>query len=386
MRSIGARWHAFESHAKATLMSALTQRRTRATELLKAVTIDAVAFVPGPGFKYLTGVTMHLMERPTLFLITADGAMFAVMPALERQKWSASMPQAETFYWDDADGPADAFAALAAAVGVDGTLGIEGLRMRASEYLALSRLWPVENLVDADAMLSELRVLKDPEEIAELQRAISITETALAEVLHEGIAGRREVDIVMKLRSAMVWHGASGFSFPPIVLSGAASADPHGEPGDRQVTAGQPLLIDFGASYGDMHADITRTVFCDHASDAHADIYNTVRRANVAGRAAVRAGVAVGDVDDAATSVLEASPHASMILHKTGHGLGREVHEAPQVMRSNRALQRAGMVFTVEPGLYSAGDIGVRIEDDVLVTEDGVECLTAFSRELAVYA
>ena len=131
-----------------------------------------------------------------------------------------------------------------------------------------------------------------------------------------------------------------------------------------------------------MHADITRTVFCDHVSDTHAAIYQTVLCANEAGRAAVEVGANVGTVDVAATDVLAASRFSDMILHKTGHGLGREVHEAPQVMRSNTTPQRAGMVITIEPGLYRSGEIGVRIEDDVLITGEGGDCLTSFDREL----
>jgi len=135
-----------------------------------------------------------------------------------------------------------------------------------------------------------------------------------------------------------------------------------------------------------MHADITRTVFCDHASDAHAEIYATVKQANKSGRMAVKIDTPVGAIDAAATGVLAASPYSDMILHKTGHGLGREVHEAPQVMVSNKTLQRAGMVVTIEPGLYRSGEIGVRIEDDVLITDKGADCLTGFDKDLMIVA
>ena len=230
--------------------------------------------------------------------------------------------------------------------------------------------------------MTDLRLLKDADEIADLRRAIAISEAALGEVFDAGILGQSELQLAARLKAAMLSHGASGFAFDPIVLTGGEAANPHGDPGERSVEAGQPLLIDFGASYGDMHADITRTVFCDHASDAHAAIYQTVLDANTAGRAAVETGTPVGAIDAAATDVLAASPFADMILHKTGHGLGREVHEAPQVMRCNAVAQQAGMVITIEPGLYRPGEIGVRIEDDVLITEAGAECLTSFDRDL----
>ena len=363
-------------------MNVFSERRGRAASLMKKAGLGAAAFVPGANFTYLTGVHMHLMERPTLFVLDRDGNGYAVMPALEQQKWSTAMPGTQAFYWDDADGPGEAFAALASAMGTDTALGVEGLRMRAAEYVALSRHWPTQALVDADPAMTELRLIKDAGEIADLRHAIAISEAALGEVLDAGISGKSELQLAASLRAAMLAHGASGFAFGPIVLTGAEAANPHGDPGERIVQPGQPLLIDFGASYGDMHADITRTVFCDHVSDRHAAIYETVLKANKAGHEAVETGAPVGAVDVAATDVLAASDFADMILHKTGHGLGREVHEAPQVMRSNETPQQEGMVITIEPGLYRAGDIGVRIEDDVLITENGAECLTSFDREL----
>ncbi|MGI9365844.1 MAG: M24 family metallopeptidase [Rhizobiaceae bacterium] len=361
-------------------------RSSRAVALLRHSELGAVAFVPGANLTYLTGVHLHLMERPTLFVLTQGADTYAVIPALEHQKWSTAMPDAETFYWDDAEGPQRAFRQLAQALGSQTLLGVEGLRMRAAEYISLAQHWPDENLRDADSILTELRMLKDAEEIAELRKAISISEAALGEVFEAGLEGRTERSLVADLKIAMLSHGADGFAFDPIVLTGDASANPHGDPGDRKIEKGQPLLVDFGASYGDMNADITRTVFCDHVRDHHAEIFETVQRANEAGRDAVKTGNPVGAIDTAATAILNASPFADMILHKTGHGLGREVHEAPQVMQNNQTLQQSGMVVTIEPGLYRPGDIGVRIEDDVLITDSGADSLTNFTRDLLVFA
>lgn len=367
-------------------MSAFINRRARAAELIRRAGLNAAAFVPGPNLAYLTGVHLHLMERPTLFVLCPDGSSHALMPALEREKWNAAMADTDTIYWDDAEGPEAAFAALADRLGAGVALGVEGLRMRAAEYRALLRHFGSDALVDADAAFADLRLLKEPGEIDDLRRAIAISEAALGETYDAGIGGKSESEISARLKASMLSHGASGFAFEPIVLSGGAAANPHGDTSGRVVTPGDVLLIDFGASYGDMHADITRTVFCGHATDAHAAVYETVLAANHAGRQAVQAGRPVGDVDQAATGRLRASPFGDLILHKTGHGLGREVHEAPAVIYSNRELQRAGMVFTVEPGLYRPNDIGVRIEENVLVTETGHDCLTQFNREIMTLA
>ena len=150
----------------------------------------------------------------------------------------------------------------------------------------------------------------------------------------------------------------------------------------RRSRPGDALLIDFGAKIEGFSADITRTFFCEHVDDRHAEIYETVRAANALGRRMAAPGVTAHELDTAVTDVLRASPFADMIVHKTGHGLGLDVHEAPQVMVGNHRKLEPGFVITIEPGLYGAGDVGVRIEDDVTITEDGARSLTSFPREL----
>ncbi len=367
-------------------MTPFETRRRRAMDLMKSSGLDAVVFVPGVTFEYLTDVSLHLLERLTLFGLTHDGGQVAVMPALEQIKWADRMPEAETFYWADADGPEQALGAFSDAIGGSMRIGVEGLRMRAAEFLALQAHWSSDQIVDADDALVDLRMFKDAGEIADLKRAISISEAALGEVLNSGVKGQTERELETRLRAAALAHGAEGFSFDPIVLTGGNAANPHGSAGDTVVQAGDCLLIDFGASYGAMHADITRTVFCDHAADADKELYETVLAANRAGVDYVAPGKPVGGIDHAANSVLRASPFSDLIMHRTGHGLGREVHEAPNIIEANDRALETGMVFTVEPGLYRRNQIGVRIEDDVLVTETGAECLTQFARELTIVA
>ena len=228
-------------------------------------------------------------------------------------------------------------------------------------------------------------MLKDKNEVVALSRAIKISEAALLETIEATRVGQTELQVKSRLQKAMLSHGAEGFAFDPIVLTGSAAANPHGTSGGGSIVPGACLLIDFGASYGGMHADITRTFFCQYASDEHQQIYNVVRLANEAGRDAVRVGMPVGSIDDAATSVLENSSYADLILHKTGHGLGHDVHEAPQIMRENNIPIAQGMVFTVEPGLYKSGELGVRIEDDIHVGPDGADCLTSLNRQLQTF-
>lgn len=364
-------------------MSAAADRRAHASALARESGFDALAFVPGPNFHYLSGLDFHLMERPTLMFVTAEGEVLAIMPELERSKWREAFPDARTFFWQDSDGYADAFKACADAL--PGSVGVEGMRMRMFEFEALERVMPQGAVRDADRVLAELRICKDPEHIDALRKAIEISEAALADLIGSARAGDSEAELVARLKRAMLDHGAEGFAFDPIVLSGPNAADPHGTPGARQVQPGEPLLIDFGAAYGGMNADITRTFFCNHVSDAFLDIYQTVQAANERGKAVAAPGATCDDVDRETTAVLAASAYADMIVHKTGHGLGMDVHEAPQVMVGNETELRPGMVITIEPGLYRSGEIGVRIEDDVLITETGMDCLTSYPREVQCF-
>ena len=202
-----------------------------------------------------------------------------------------------------------------------------------------------------------MRLSKSPAEINSLQRAIDISELALAETDAKVKAGMTERQTLNLLKSRMLAGEAEGFSFEPIVLIGGNAANPHGSPGDIALKPGDALLIDYGASVDGYNADISRTFFCDHVSDDHAAIYNTV---------------------------LAASPYGALIVHMTGHGLGLDVHEAPQIMKGNHASLIPGTVFTIEPGLYRLGDIGVRIEDDVVTDATGARSLTSFPRELTI--
>lgn len=355
-------------------MNTYVARRVKAAAIAENAELAALAFVPGPNFEYLTGLHFHLMERPTLMFITPKGDVAAIMPELERSKWSVTFPEAETFYWQDSEGFSNAFSDCCALF--DGPIGVEGMRMRMFEAEALTG-----DVINAEAHLAALRIVKDAEEITALRNAISISEAALAELINGARAGDTEAELVARLKQLLLQYGAEGFSFDPLVLSGPNAADCHGTPGARAVAPGDTLLIDFGAQFGGMNADITRTFFCEHVPDESLAIYETVRAANAHGKAVAASGVTCDLVDRETTKVLSASPYADMIVHKTGHGLGLDVHEAPQVMIGNETPLAPGMVITIEPGLYAPGHLGVRIEDDVLITDDGCESLTSFSRE-----
>lgn len=346
--------------------------------------LDATAMVPGPNFYFLTGAHFHLMERPTVLFVPREGPIHAVIPLLEQTKWESVAPDAVTVYWQDADGYDDAFAALAARFS-PARIGLEGQRMRVFEADAIRRAFPDANVRDAHATIARMRLHKDPDEIAALRRAIGISEAALAAALPHAVAGMTETAFRQRLVIEMLERGADGLAFDPIVLSGPASSDPHGTPSPgRKLEHGQPLLLDFGAAWGGYNADITRTVFIGSATPEARDVYAAVLAANELGRRIAAPPMTLDELDRRVTASLRDSGYGDLVLTKTGHGLGLDVHEAPQVMIGNMTAMEPGMVFTIEPSLMHAGVLGIRIEDDVLVTPDGVDSLTSFDRELTI--
>lgn len=360
----------------------LTARGERLKSAIAAAGLDGIAVVPGANFYYLTGVHFHLMERPTVLFVGSDGRKAAVIPALEKARWMAEAPDVETVYWQDSDGFEAAFEQVAKRFRAT-RLGVEGQRMRFFEAEVVRRTFANTLVTDAHSEISAVRLSKDEAEIAALRRAIEISERAWLTTMDQAQVGMSEVEVRQILTAAMLDEGAEGFAFEPIVLSGAAAADPHGTASaDRKLERGAALLIDFGGSWGGYSADITRTAFVEAASDEHRTIYDVVLAANTRGREIAAPGVTLDRVDRETTGKLRSAGFADLVVHKTGHGLGLDIHEAPQVMIGNHQVLEPGMVITIEPGLYRDGEVGIRIEDDVVITERGSESLTTLDRAL----
>lgn len=358
-------------------------------EIARAASVDAIALVPGANFTRLFGHDFHQNERPLVVVVPLEGAPVAIVPNLELASFNLLEFEGEVFDWRDQVGYPQAFDALFASLSerslYTDSIGVEGQSMRVFVDQALRSARPGLRVVDLNREIAALRLCKDAFEVAALREAIRISEQALAETLAAVRVGQTETAIESILVQRLFANGAEEMSFPPIVAAADNSALPHASArADYAVRDGDALLFDFGAVHGGLRADITRTVFVGRCDERQRDIYSTVLAALRAGHDAVRPGATAHDVDDAATAVLEASPYADRVRTKTGHGLGRDVHEDPYIMRGNPMLLEPGMVFTIEPGLYGIDDFGVRIEDDVLVTDTGCESLTSYERELTV--
>ncbi len=348
--------------------------------------LDAVVLVPGANFRRIFGTDFHQMERPLAVIVPREGEPVAVVPQLEMGSFTPIGFPGKVFPWRDEAGYMGAFMAAGAALPqlrAGARIGVEGQRMRVFDLFALQQALPGAAFADIHGEISRVRLYKTPEEIALQRKAIAISEAALESTLAEIKVGMTEAEVEGILLRHLFSQGADGLSFAPIVAAGDNAAKPHAHARpDYRLKPGDALLIDYGGTYHGYSADITRTFFVKEVSDYDRAFYETVLAANARGREVSRPGVTASDVDDAVLKVLEQSQFAQFCRHKTGHGLGLDVHEAPQIMRGNNEILEPGMVFTIEPGLYREGEAGVRIEDDVVVTENGIECLTSFPREL----
>ena len=362
----------------------MADRYSEYRAVAKSLGVDAVALVPGPNFTRLMGMAFSTNERPKVVVVPQDGPVAAIMPNLEITLFATLGFPGEVFDWRDQTGYDDAFVALARHLPLK-SVAVEGQAMRVFVSQALEKANPGLRIVDGEKPISRLRIRKTADEVAALEKAIRISEAALADVLAKVRVGQTEKEVETMLVQALFAHGADSLAFSPIVAASDNSAHSHAHArDDYRIRKGDPLLFDFGAAWGGFNADITRTVFVGEPSAEARDVYATVLAANLKGHEVTRAGITAHDLDDAVIGVLEASPYADRIVTKTGHGLGRLVHEEPYIMRGNQQVLEAGMVYTNEPGLYKVGAFGVRIEDDILVTENGCRSLTTFPRDLTI--
>ena len=235
-------------------------------------------------------------------------------------------------------------------------------------------------IVAAGGAIEELRVVKDAGELDRVRAAAKLADEALEDVLTRGLAGRTERDVALDLEFTMRRMGAEAASFPPIVAAGAHGALPHAEPREEEIPAGTLCVIDWGAQLDGYASDCTRTFATGDVDPRDREVYELVQAAQEAALAAVRPGPTGREVDAVARAIIDAAGHAEHF----GHGVGLEVHEGPRLSKQGEDALAAGNVVTVEPGVYVPGAVGVRIEDLVIVTDDGGEVVSSLPKDLQV--
>ena len=355
----------------------LEQRRVRLAERLARRNLDAWLLVPGPGLRWATGLDIQPSERLSVLALTASADVIGVVPSFEAERWAMALPAARFFAYRDETG---AEAAVARAFGGFGgravAFGAEFGVMRLAERAAVEGAVPRARWHPVDADLGGLRQIKDEQEQACLRKAAAIACAAVRAGMDAVVPGASERFVAAACESVLLAHGTRS-PFGVHVASGPRGAAPHAATTQRLLAPGDLCWIDLGAEVDGYCADITRTVGVGPLKAREFAAVASVQAARAAALAVIAPGVRSAEVDRAARGAIVAAGLGAYFTHRTGHGLGLSVHEAPYIVEGSEEPLQVGMVFTVEPGVYLPGVGGVRIEDDVLVTADGVEVLTA---------
>lgn len=352
---------------------------------------DLLVLTPGSDLRYLTGYHAHAMERLTALAVPRVGEPFLVVPRLEAPMVDASPCGAlglDVLAWDETDDP---FALLAgAATARLGTAPVRvavGARSWAEHALGVARALPGSALELASPVVDRLRMVKTPAEIEELAAAGGAIDRVHARMADMLRVGRTEAAVGADIAAAILEEGHVGVDFT-IVGSGPHGASPHHELSDRTIGAGDVVVVDIGGMTATGYrSDCTRTYVVGGAVPPDvAEWYAVLQAAQAAATAAVRPGATAEQIDAAARAVIDDAGWGEHFIHRTGHGIGLDTHEAPYIVAGNSLPLEPGMAFSVEPGIYLAGRCGARIEDIVVCTDDGVRTLNDGPRELVELA
>ena len=341
-------------------------------ELVSENAFEGVILVPGPNLRYFTGVNSFLLERPFLFFVPKEGERHLVAPTLESGPYLRAPVPMVVHSWEDGEGPGKAIEETVQQLGIRGRWGLEG--KVPYEYLSQLLRHAQPELENAEPILQRIRSVKDAQEVKLLQRAASILSKCFLKIPNMLKAGITELELARRISEQITINGAES-SKEVLVQSGAMAADGHHQPNHKKIRRNESVVVDATCTLSGYFADITRT-FIIGRDRTFENLYQKVLGAQVAAIEASQQGVTVGFVDSAARSYLQQSGLAQYFVHRTGHGLGLEVHEAPYIIPDGKEVLQASTVFTVELGVYMRDKTGLRIEDDILVTEQGRKVLT----------
>ncbi len=360
----------------------VTGRLDRLRESFERHEIDALVVTTLANVRYLTGFSGSagvLTVTREAALLTTDGRYRT--QSAEQVERAGAAGQVDITIGPATEQRKAAQAALAAAA--ISRIGLEADNVSWSAQRTWAELLDAGRLVATSNAVEALRERKDAAEIARMERAAAIADAALFEVLPLMGQGVTEEHFALELDTAMRRGGAESTAFETIVAAGENSAKPHHHPGSRPIDDGDPVVVDFGATFEGYRSDMTRT-FCVNAEPEGelARIFAVVGESQAAGAQAVRPGVSAKEIDDVCRQIIAEAGWAERFEHGTGHGVGLDIHEAPTVSQLGTAILAPGFVVTVEPGVYVPGHGGVRVEDTLVVTEDGARPLTRFTKDI----
>lgn len=352
-------------------------RVDRILAALKDMGLTQMLIVDPMSIYYLTDVFVAPFERFYGLLLRADGKHAFFLNKLFTVPEEVGV---EKVWYSDTDPAMDIVAEY---IDKDVALGVDK-ELKARFLLPLMEMGAAQGFVNASLAVDTTRGVKDADEQEKMRVVSHINDMSMDEfkkLIHEGITEKEAADQMLQIYLNL---GADGFSFEPLVAFGANAADPHHAPDDTVVKPGDAVLFDVGCIKDGYCSDMTRTFYFKEVSDTHREIYNTVRSANEAAIAKIKPGVLLCELDKTARDLIDAKGYGPNFNHRLGHFIGLSEHEFGDVSSTNQNEAKPGMIFSIEPGIYLTDDTGVRVEDLVLVTEDGCEVLNHYSKELEI--
>lgn len=337
--------------------------------------IDQLMVTDSKSIYYLTGIEVFAFERFWALLLCADGKNILFANKL----FALGETGFETVNFVDTDDVSDVTAPYIS----KGRMGVDKNMPARFLLPMMERNSGVEFLLGSDCV-DNVRACKDDAEKALMREASRINDLCIekaAAFIHDGVTEKECAEYILHCFEEF---GCEGPSFSPIISFGANAADPHHEPDDTVIKEGDCIVIDMGCKWQGYCSDMTRTYFWKKADPKYAEIYETVREANEKAESLVKSGVHLCDLDLAARNHISDKGYGEYFTHRLGHFIGLEEHEKGDVSSVNTAKAQNGMIFSIEPGIYIPGEVGVRIEDLVLVADDGGELLNKVSKELRV--
>ncbi|MDO4356106.1 MAG: aminopeptidase P family protein [Clostridia bacterium] len=353
-----------------------TERIARVIARMKDENLSQILVTSPNSVYYLTGMYIEPGERMLALLIKDNGDVTLFANRLFALTHTSTAPLVE---YDDTE---DSVAILAACLN-PGTVGID-------------KFWPSQFTIRLMAARRDItpvlgsrpvdlcRMLKDEEEVKLMIEASKLNDRIIENTITHIVPGMTEEEVSQMYSRYAKAEGINGSSFEALICFGENCAEPHHATDDTLLKDGDSIILDVGVPYQRYCSDMTRTVFFRSATDEQKRVYEITEKANAAGRAAVRPGVPLKDIDRAARKVIEDAGYGKYFIHRTGHNIGLDVHELPDVSATSEAVAQPGMCFSVEPGIYLPGKFGVRVEDLVCVTEDGCLTLNALTKDFRI--
>jgi len=353
-------------------------------ELGRKAGINAFLITTKENMRYFTNLSILSIERFAAVMIPVDkGGPVVIVPKLEEEKARKQTAINDIRSYSDSENPAILLKKVIGDFNLEkAVFGVEAA-LPFKFYKMLLDVSPSIRAEDASAFLGQLRSIKSDEEIRTMKKAADIVAAGIRAGIEFIKPGVSELAISSKIEQTIKEHGGENVPFC-IVLSGKNTALPHGETSLRKVSAKDVVLMDVGAVYNGYYADLTRTVFVGGATEKQREIYRVVAEAQEAAIKAVKPNIRAEEIDYVARKIIGDAGYGEYFTHRTGHGLGLEVHEEPYIVQGNKTILKPGMTFTIEPGIYLPGKFGVRIEDNLAVTEKAFRLLSSLEKEMLI--